>query len=606
MCGMGNALPVRLSRHVMYDCLLMFTFLLVLIQVTYIMTPGHCATENSRKLESLVDTFADDKSYSVNEIGRHNTELITLKVKSDDATKIRGSGFEENYNSRRKNSLGKDENGTLLSARKFTNRIDKNDLASRRRNASRRNGGDAKEVKSATIQPGKHAVKRTHVNNKNAEKSVSIPKQILAAHDELDGRHPGQKKLHNETRSNSKVKSKGKFWPGSGAKTRMTFSNFGDGTTNKTKKSLAQCHRRILIYGGIKIIRQWTELQTFVAALQLQDDGDWSTKVSCDQCTVQLILSNRLDSLKGKDAIVFGMSPYSLKVKMSTFGHYDFDPSQLLVFYGAETPLRMRKWVPDVGNLPIDAVWSYAPTADVRIPYGYYQAGNPMDARRRNPSGRTQGKGKLIAWMGSNCVKEVFWPRMNFVRELQTHIPVDVYGKCGNLTCLPRLSPKCQNLMSQYKFYLALENAECDDYITEKFWETTLMHEVVPVVYGAPKRHYTQRAPPNSFIYAGDFKTVKQLADYLISLDKSPQKYSKYFEWRYSGSVVENFPDLKLSHFCGILPHIGGGGNSPVPAHLHRKNLAETTWFNSCRNMRKGDRAFLPTDVNATNWVPWR
>jgi len=41
-------------------------------------------------------------------------------------------------------------------------------------------------------------------------------------------------------------------------------------------------------------------------------------------------------------------------------------------------------------------------------------------------------------------------------------------------------------MMSKYKFALAMENAVCDDYITEKIWRP-LMLGVVPVIYGSPK-----------------------------------------------------------------------------------------------------------------------
>lgn len=40
-------------------------------------------------------------------------------------------------------------------------------------------------------------------------------------------------------------------------------------------------------------------------------------------------------------------------------------------------------------------------------------------------------------------------------------------------------------LVAKYKFSLALENAVCSDYITEKLWRP-LMVGSVPIVYGSP------------------------------------------------------------------------------------------------------------------------
>jgi glycoprotein 3-alpha-L-fucosyltransferase len=92
-----------------------------------------------------------------------------------------------------------------------------------------------------------------------------------------------------------------------------------------------------------------------------------------------------------------------------------------------------------------------------------------------------QGKTKLIAWFVSNCMAEN--GRLTYARELQKHVPVDIYGICGTLQC-PPLSPQCSHLLSKhYKFYLAFENANCVDYITEKFYWNALRSKHVFDVY---------------------------------------------------------------------------------------------------------------------------
>lgn len=42
------------------------------------------------------------------------------------------------------------------------------------------------------------------------------------------------------------------------------------------------------------------------------------------------------------------------------------------------------------------------------------------------------------------------------------------------------------SLQAKYKFSFAMENAICDDYITEKLWRP-LMLGSVPIIHGSPK-----------------------------------------------------------------------------------------------------------------------
>ncbi|WAR27757.1 FUCTA-like protein [Mya arenaria] len=83
---------------------------------------------------------------------------------------------------------------------------------------------------------------------------------------------------------------------------------------------------------------------------------------------------------------------------------------------------------------------------------------------------------------------------------------LDFYGSCGNLSCDKGEGNNCfKNLHKEYKFYLSFENANCRDYITEKFFLNALRHDFVPVVMGAHPDDYRRVAPPGSFIHVEDF-----------------------------------------------------------------------------------------------------
>lgn len=72
--------------------------------------------------------------------------------------------------------------------------------------------------------------------------------------------------------------------------------------------------------------------------------------------------------------------------------------------------------------------------------------------------------------------------RLQYAQKLGQYIQVDIYGHCGNFSC-PRTDPTCfQMLDRDYKFYLAFENSNCKDYITEKLFINGLSRNIVPIV----------------------------------------------------------------------------------------------------------------------------
>lgn len=139
-----------------------------------------------------------------------------------------------------------------------------------------------------------------------------------------------------------------------------------------------------------------------------------------------------------------------------------------------------------------------------------------------------KNKTKMAAWYVSNCKAPS--RRDQLAQELQKNsISVDIFGKCGNLSC-SRGSKKCDGqLNTTFKFYLSFENSLCVDYITEKAFK--VMNDfVIPVVYnGADSSIFL---PPYSYIDANKFSTVKDLAVYLKYLANNPEEYLKYFWWK--------------------------------------------------------------------------
>ena len=112
----------------------------------------------------------------------------------------------------------------------------------------------------------------------------------------------------------------------------------------------------------------------------------------------------------------------------------------------------------------------------------------------------------------------------------------------------------CFDFMArEYKFYLAFENSYCKEYVTEKMYRTLAM-DIVPVVYGGAD--YRSMFPNHSYINVEDFKSPKQLADYLLKLANDTEEYRSYFVWKKTlmADTIHNAAhNLGLCRLCDIL-----------------------------------------------------
>ena len=83
-----------------------------------------------------------------------------------------------------------------------------------------------------------------------------------------------------------------------------------------------------------------------------------------------------------------------------------------------------------------------------------------------------------------------------------------------------------------YKFYLSFENANCQDYLTEKFFTALRTEEVIPIALGGATRDdYKKAAPPMSYIHVNEYSTVAELAEKLEYLSNNETAYNQYFWW---------------------------------------------------------------------------
>ena len=104
--------------------------------------------------------------------------------------------------------------------------------------------------------------------------------------------------------------------------------------------------------------------------------------------------------------------------------------------------------------------------------------------------------------------------------------------------------------ISRGLFYLAIENANCEDYVTEKLGRA-MVAGVVPVVFSAPQRlaggsvdggsvpDYGRFMPPHTYINIADFATPVALAAHLRACASNRTLYESYLWPQASSSVAE-------------------------------------------------------------------
>ncbi|CEF63999.1 Alpha-(1,3)-fucosyltransferase C [Strongyloides ratti] len=156
-------------------------------------------------------------------------------------------------------------------------------------------------------------------------------------------------------------------------------------------------------------------------------------------------------------------------------------------------------------------------------------------------------KKRYIIWTVSDCTTAS--KREIAVDMLKKYIPVNQYGLCNNRYLnYDRSSKEFRKKYEEHFFYIALENSNCEDYITEKYFSRVHFNSIPIVGY---RKYYQNIAPNNSFIAIDDFNSPKEMANFLYFLIKNKNEYLKYFEYRKEGWKVYNI-DNASDNFCSL------------------------------------------------------
>ena len=193
-------------------------------------------------------------------------------------------------------------------------------------------------------------------------------------------------------------------------------------------------------------------------------------------------------------------------------------------------------------------------------------------------------KTKLIMAAFSNCEPV----RTEYMRQLMKFVQVDSYGAClrNKNDLVSRYGSKNgknfkelkSELARQYKFTLVFFNQDCEYFVDDQL-SHALNAGSVPVVMSTDK--LDEFLPGNlrqSVIKVRDFRTPKDLSDYLKYLSTNETEYNNYLTWKskgvgnITGTVIGNFWKPKYPIYCQICVALSEGrihkeGLRPIPCN---------------------------------------
>ena len=141
-----------------------------------------------------------------------------------------------------------------------------------------------------------------------------------------------------------------------------------------------------------------------------------------------------------------------------------------------------------------------------------------------------------------------------FVRKLEKVMSFDTYEIVNLKAALDDALDKKSFMLSKYYFVLAFEWANCQDYVTDLFFDVFDPRILaIPVVRGGFK--YAKHFPKEIFINADDYKGPKDLAKHLEKLAANTKLYTRML-WRKSQYVKENGIDHAWCQLCDMLHRV--------------------------------------------------
>lgn len=291
---------------------------------------------------------------------------------------------------------------------------------------------------------------------------------------------------------------------------------------------------------------------------------EWFRKAAATKCQTSCMFTENKKELSKADVIVFHAPKHSMNTGLRA--KY---PNALFVMITMEQP----KYAPILGKLSylekymdLMITYSMAPqypgTTVPNMPITYFPLNIVSPQAVLQPprpfSQKTgYGSGVQVVLFASNCERAGATERSKYISELMKYIKVHSYGQCFHNIDEPEMPedpnwpPVAQRrarkvkVLSNYKFYLAFENAPVPDYVSEKVFEG-LIAGSLPIYRGTSG--INRFVPSNNSVIDANNLTPRELAEKIKKLSTDEQAYNKYFEFKQK-PLSEHFKQITLKAF---------------------------------------------------------
>lgn len=262
---------------------------------------------------------------------------------------------------------------------------------------------------------------------------------------------------------------------------------------------------------------------------------------------------------------------------------FERPPGQVWIFAAHEAPITFE----DLGGWWKKPQWRHGfnwtmtydkDNTDIFLPYGEIRKYTNYKNRDYRELAMRKTQGALM--INSHCNTSGL--REKYVAKLSKYIPIEVLGSCGKpWNCGTHyVHDDCFNILNTtYKFFLAFENAFCNQYFSEKVFEN-FNYDIILIVRGGSFREAVTLFPKGTVISTDSFKYIEGLGKYLGKLSWSVSDYADILKQK-SQYYSPGFTDVYQRAMCDICERM----NNQDKYHKMIPDIVHWAYHkNPCRN----------------------